>query len=91
MTELFNDTPDPAGGDNSRRASEAEMATFIQRVERLEDERSQITADITDVYAEAKAKGYDVKALRKIVGLRKLKVEDRQMLKFYGDILRIFE
>jgi uncharacterized protein (UPF0335 family) len=53
------------------------LKSFIERVEKLEEERHAIGSDIRDVYSEAKGVGYDVKTMRKIVGLRKLDAADR--------------
>jgi uncharacterized protein (UPF0335 family) len=50
----------------------------IERVERLEEEKKGIASDITDIYSEAKGNGYDVKALRTIVRLRKQDVHERE-------------
>ena len=50
----------------------------MERVERLEEEKKTIADDIRDVYAEAKANGFDVKALRTIVRLRKQDVDERK-------------
>ena len=54
-----------------------QLRSFIERVERLEEEKKGIADDIRDVYAEAKAVGYDVKIMRQIVRLRKMKPDDR--------------
>lgn len=54
------------------------LRVFIERVERLEEERAGIAADIRDVYAEAKAVGFDVKIMRQIVRLRRMDVAQRQ-------------
>lgn len=48
-----------------------ELKAFIERIERLEEEKKAISDEIKDVYAEAKGRGYDTKALRQIVKLRK--------------------
>ena len=48
-----------------------QLKSIIERVERLEEDKAAIGCDIKDVYAEAKGNGYDVKALRRIVSLRK--------------------
>lgn len=48
-----------------------QLKSIIERVERLEEDKKAIGCDIKDVYAEAKGNGYDVKALRRIVSLRK--------------------
>ena len=50
---------------------------FVERIERLEEERAALSADIREVYAEAKADGFDVKTLRMIVILRALDAADR--------------
>ena len=50
---------------------------MIERIERLEEEKKGIADDIRDVYAEAKAVGYDPKIMRQIVRLRKMKPDDR--------------
>lgn len=54
------------------------LRSFIERVERLEEEKAALTADIRDVYAEAKSAGFDVKIVRQIVKLRKMDTADRQ-------------
>ena len=47
------------------------LKSFIERIERLEEEKKAIADDIKDVYAEAKGNGYDIKIMRKIVSIRK--------------------
>jgi uncharacterized protein (UPF0335 family) len=54
------------------------LRLLIERVERLEEEKKGIADDIKDVFGEAKAVGYDVKIMRKIVALRKMKPDDRR-------------
>jgi uncharacterized protein (UPF0335 family) len=54
------------------------LRSFIERVERLEEDKKAIANDIKDVYAEAKGEGYEVKVLRQIVRLRKMDRADRQ-------------
>ncbi|ARU14867.1 DUF2312 domain-containing protein [Croceicoccus marinus] len=54
------------------------LRLLIERVERLEEEKKGIADDIRDVYAEAKAVGYDVKIMRQIVRLRKMNADDRR-------------
>ena len=48
-----------------------QIKSIIERVERLEEDKAAISSDIKDVYSEAKGNGFDVKALRRIVSLRK--------------------
>ncbi len=55
-----------------------QLRLFIERVERLEEEKKGMSDDIRDVYAEAKAMGYDPKIMRQIVRLRKMEPHDRQ-------------
>ncbi len=51
--------------------AQAHLRQFVEQIERLEEEKKAITDDIKDKFAEAKAVGFDVKALRKIIALRK--------------------
>ncbi|MFT3967387.1 MAG: DUF2312 domain-containing protein [Sphingobium sp.] len=55
-----------------------QLRLHIERIERLEEEKKGIGDDIRDVYLEAKATGYDVKAMRALIALRKLSKDDRQ-------------
>ena len=55
-----------------------QLRLFIERIERLEEEKKGISDDVRDVYAEAKANGYDTKTMRAIVRLRKMETHDRQ-------------
>lgn len=54
------------------------LRSFIDRVERLEEDKAAIMNDIKEVYAEAKSDGYDVKTLRQVVRIRKMEAADRQ-------------
>ena len=62
------------------------LRLLIERVERLEEEKKGISDDIRDVYAEAKAVGYDVKIMRQIVRLRKIPVHDRKEMEAVLDV-----
>jgi uncharacterized protein (UPF0335 family) len=55
-----------------------QLRLFIERIERLEEEKKGIADDIRDVYSEAKSQGYDAKIMRQIVRLRKMSQDDRQ-------------
>ena len=55
-----------------------QLRLFIERIERLEEEKKAIADDVRDVYAEAKANGYDTRTMRKVVALRKLETHVRQ-------------
>ncbi len=58
--------------------SDDQLRLFIERVERLEEEKKGIADDVRDVYSEAKGQGYDTKIMRQIVRLRKMSQQDRQ-------------
>jgi uncharacterized protein (UPF0335 family) len=54
------------------------LKAFIERIERLEEEKASIAGDVKEVYAEAKAQGFDTKVLRKVVALRKRDAAERR-------------
>jgi uncharacterized protein (UPF0335 family) len=60
------------------RFAKDHLRAFVERIERLEEEKKVISDDVRDVYAEAKANGFDVKALRTIVRLRKQDENERK-------------
>ena len=72
-------------GHNSGKADEIpagfakdQLKSFIERIERLEEEKKAIADDVKDVFAEAKANGFDTKALRAILKLRKQDADERK-------------
>ncbi len=69
-----NETQDVGGIAGQR------LNSFIERIERLEDEKSALMEDIKEVYAELKGGGFDVKVVRKIISLRKMDAEKRNEL-----------
>lgn len=60
------------------RFAKDQLKAFVERVERLEEEKKALSDDIRDVYAEAKGNGFDVKTLRVVVRLRKQDVNERK-------------
>ncbi|HXZ46886.1 MAG TPA: DUF2312 domain-containing protein [Pseudolabrys sp.] len=60
------------------RFAKDQLKAFVERIERLEEEKKTTSDDIRDVYAEAKGTGFDTKALRTIVRLRKLNTDERR-------------
>lgn len=66
-------TANDAGGVSGQR-----LKAFIERVERLEEEKAGLAEDVKDIFAEAKAVGFDVKIMRKVIRLRKMDKEKRQ-------------
>lgn len=53
------------------------LKSFVERIEKLEEERKAIGGDIRDVYTEAKGVGYDIKIMRKIISIRRMEPADR--------------
>ena len=72
VAELKPDDRDASGVSGKR------LNAFFDRIERLEEEKAALAEDIKDVYAEAKAIGFDVKIMRRIMRLRKMDVEKRR-------------
>jgi len=68
--------------------SDEQLRLFIERVERLEEEKKGIADDIRDTYNEAKSNGYDPKIMRQIVRLRKMPVHDRKELEAILDVYK---
>ena len=65
-----------------------QLRLFIERIERLEEEKKGIADDVKDVYAEAKANGYDTKTMRAIVRLRKMEKHTRDEMDALLDTYR---
>lgn len=74
------DNPHATPGHNSGATAFARdhLKAFVERVEKLEEEKKAISEDVRGVYAEANSNGFDVKALRTVVKLRKLDVNERK-------------
>ena len=73
--------PATASAENEKpatRFAKDQLKAFVERIERLEEEKKATSDDIRDVYAEAKGTGFDTKALRSIVRLRKLGTDERR-------------
>ena len=58
--------------------AQGQLRSLIERIERLEEEKKALGADIKEVYAEAKANGFDTKILRKVIALRKKDTVERE-------------
>ena len=72
---------------NPDSVAQDQIKAFIERIERLEEEKAAIAGDIKEVYAEAKGNGFDTKVLRKIVSIRKQdhneRMEQEALLELY--------
>ncbi len=75
QTEAFD--RDETGETTVETVAAAELRQIIERVERLEEEKSAISDDIKDVMGEAKGRGYDTKAIRTIIRIRKKDANER--------------
>ena len=77
--------------DNLSETARDKLRLTVERIERLEEEKREVAEQIKDVYGEAKALGYDTKALRTVVKLRKQDRQERQeqeaILEVYLDAL----
>lgn len=67
--------PDGAG---DKSVSAQRLKQFVSRIEKLEDEKKNLGADIREVYSEAKSAGFDVKIMRKVISLRRMEKADRE-------------
>ena len=64
------------------------LRSFIERIERLEEEKRALAADIREVYSEAKGAGFDINVMRQLIRLRKMDDDDRKQME---DILSTYE
>jgi len=64
------------------------LRSFVERIERLEDEKKALSEDIREVYAEAKGSGFDIKVMRQIIRLRKMADNDRSEMEEILDIYK---
>ncbi|MDA0304984.1 MAG: DUF2312 domain-containing protein [Proteobacteria bacterium] len=64
------------------------LKSFVERIERLEEEKQALAADIREVYSEAKGAGFDVKVMRQLIRLRKMDDDDRTQME---EILTVYE
>lgn len=64
------------------------LKSLIERIERLEEEKTALSSDIRDIFAEAKSAGFDVKIMRQIIKLRKMNPADRDEQEFLLETYR---
>jgi uncharacterized protein (UPF0335 family) len=76
--DLPNEPQDEGVTESAQTIAVNQLRAFIERVERLEEEKKSVSDDIREVYAELKGAGFDVKAVRTIVRLRKMDQAERQ-------------
>lgn len=68
-------------------AAEA-LRQFVERIERLEEEKKALSADIKDVYSQCKSQGFDTKIVRKIISLRKMEDQEREEIEQLLDLYK---
>lgn len=73
-----DDNAEIEGGSNSSTVAGAQLKAFIERIERLEEEKKTISDDIKEVFAEAKGTGFDTKVMKQIIRLRKKDQAERE-------------
>ena len=69
---------DSSNIDVLNSAAQTQLKTIIERIERLEEDKAAVAADLKEVYLEAKGNGFDVKIIRKVIRLRKQDTAKRQ-------------
>jgi uncharacterized protein (UPF0335 family) len=74
--------------DGSSGIAADQLRSYIERIERLEEEKRGLAEDIRDVYAEAKGNGFEPKVMRRVVALRRMESADRQELDALLDLYR---
>ena len=76
------------------KSKDNRLKSFIERIERLEEEKNNILVDIKEVYSEAKISGYDPKIMRKVLLIRRMDIDERleqeALLDTYRNVLGIF-
>lgn len=75
---MADDAAFDANADVLTAAAQGRLKTLIERIERLEEDKAAVAADLKEVYSEAKGEGFDTKILRKVIRLRKTDKAKRQ-------------
>ena len=71
--------------ENNIEKTQGQLNNFIDRIERLEEEKKGLLADIREIYAESKGQGFDTKVMRQIIRLRKMDPADRAETEYLRD------
>lgn len=78
---------DAISGDNSASFEHGQLRAFVERVEHVEEEIRALNGDKKEIYAEAKGTGFDVKILKKVIGIRRMdrakREEEQSILELY--------
>lgn len=73
---------------SNETVSDQQLRLFIERIERMEEEKKGVSDDIRDTYSEAKSQGFDPKIMRQIVKLRKLAANERREMEAILDLYK---
>lgn len=91
--EMVKTVTDAMEGKVPDNVAGQRLIAFINRIERLEEERAALGADIKDIYAEAKGVGFDAKTIRKLVRLKKMDTqkrrEEQELLETYAAAIQL--
>ncbi len=93
MTDIGHNSGDEPRFDGTEHreiggSSADRLRSIVERIERLEDERKALSGDISDIYAEAKSAGFDVKVLRQLIKIRKQEPNDVEEQESLLDVYR---
>lgn len=80
ITQPEQATPEGDVYDGIGASARDQIRAFVSRIERLEDDKAAVMADIKEVYAEAKSRSFDVKVLRQVIRLRKQDRHERESM-----------
>lgn len=91
---MANKSPEVTGGDNEKAVAVNQLRAIVERIERLAAEKAALSEDIAGVYGEAKGIGFDIKAIRAVVRLRKQdkakREQEQAVLDLYGNALGLW-
>lgn len=77
-TALENGAVSESEAKSFAQTAKEQLRSFVERIERLEEEKAALAGDIRDLFAQAKSSGFDTKALRKVIRLRKQDASERR-------------
>jgi len=91
---MASKNPEVTGGDNEKAVAVNQLRALVERIEALAAEKAALSEDIAGIYGEAKGVGFDTKAIRAVVRLRKQDKEKREqeqaVLDLYGNALGLW-
>ncbi|MGE0044774.1 MAG: DUF2312 domain-containing protein [Hyphomonadaceae bacterium] len=85
----FGGSEEVVAAQTLTQAAQERLRQLVARIERLEEEKAQIAADIKEVYGEAKSAGYDTKVLRKVISIRKQDRRERAEMEQIMDLYMV--